>query len=73
VMKADFSDATVVTVYLLTRSNERLRPLLEEQLRPGTWVVAHNYRVPGWEAREIDRKTVELEPTDVHILFLYRR
>lgn len=73
VMKADFSDATVVTVYLLTRSNERLRPLLEEQLRPGTRVVAHNYRVPGWESREVDRKTVELEPTDVHILFLYRR
>jgi hypothetical protein len=29
--------------------------------------------VPGWEAKEVDRKTVELEPTDVHILFLYRR
>jgi hypothetical protein len=73
VLKADFSDATVVTVYLLTRSNERLRPLLEEQLAPGSLVVAHNYRVPGWESKEIDRMTVELEPTDVHILFLYRR
>jgi SAM-dependent methyltransferase len=73
VLKADFSDATVVTVYLLTRSHERLRPLLEEQLKSGSLVVTHNYSVPGWEAREIDRRTVELEPTDVHILFLYRR
>jgi len=73
VLKADFSDATVVTVYLLTRSNERLRPLFEEQLRPGTLVVTHNYRVPGWENKEIDRKTVELEPTNVHLIFLYRR
>lgn len=73
VMMADFSAATVVTIYLLTRSNERLRPLLEEQLRPGTRIVAHNYRIPGWEAKEIDRRTVELEPTNIHILFLYRR
>jgi SAM-dependent methyltransferase len=73
VMKADFSDATVVTVYLLTRSNEKLRPLLEDQLKPGSLVVAHNYRVPGWENKEIDQQTLELEPGDTHILFLYRR
>ena len=73
VLKADFSAATVVTVYLLTRSNEKLRPIFEEQLKPGTLVVTHNYRVPGWEDKEIDRKTVELEPTDVHLIFLYRR
>ena len=73
VLKAEFSDATVVTTYLLTRSNEKLRPLMEAQLKPGTLVVTHNYQVPGWEGREIDRRTVELEPTDVHTLFLYRR
>jgi hypothetical protein len=73
VLKADFTDATVITTYLLTHSNEKLRPLLEAQLKPGTLVVTHNYRVPGWEAKEIDSRTVELEPTDVHILFLYRR
>ncbi len=73
VMKSDFSDATVVTVYLLTRSNEKLRPLLEEQLKPGSLVVAHNYRVPGWEHKEIDQQTVEVEPGDTHLLFLYRR
>ncbi len=71
VMKADFSDATVVTVYLLTRSNAKLRPLLERQLKPGTRVVAHNYRIPGWEDKEVDRTTVELSPTEVHIVFLY--
>ena len=73
ILKADFSDATVVTVYLLTRSNDKLRPLLEEQLKPGSLVVAHNYRVPGWENKEIAQQTVELEPGDTHILFLYRR
>jgi hypothetical protein len=73
VMTADFSDATVVTVYLLTRSNENLRPLFEQQLKPGTRVAAHNYRVPGWEHKEVDRQTVELEPGDIHIVFLYRR
>jgi len=71
VMKADFSDATVVTVYLLTRSNAKPRPLFERQLKPGTRVVAHNYRIPGWEDKEVDRTTVELSPGEAHIVFLY--
>lgn len=73
VMRADFSDATVVTVYLLTRSNEKMRPLLEQQLKPGTLVVAHNYRIPGWEEKMIDRRAVPLTPAVTHTLFLYRR
>lgn len=73
VMRSDFSAATVVTVYLLTRSNEKMRPLLEQQLKPGTLVVAHNYKIPGWENKMIERRSVHLTPAVTHTLFLYRR
>lgn len=73
VMKADFSEATVVTVYLLTRSNEKMRPLLDKQLKPGTRVVAHNYQIPGWENKMIDQLPVHLSKAVTHTLFLYRR
>jgi len=41
--------ATVVTLYLLTSVNERLRPQLEKQLHSGTRVVSHDFQMPGWE------------------------
>lgn len=47
--KADFSDATVVTLYLLPDVNTRLRPMLFEQLEPGTRVVSHGFDMDAWE------------------------
>jgi SAM-dependent methyltransferase len=47
--KADFSDATVVSLYLLPDVNTRLRPMLFEQLEPGTRVVSHSFDMNGWE------------------------
>ncbi len=39
---ADLSEATVVTLYLLPKLNERLRPK-PRALKPGTRIVSHNY------------------------------
>jgi SAM-dependent methyltransferase len=38
-----FGDATVVTLYLLPSLNERLRPKLWRELRPGTRVVSNSF------------------------------
>lgn len=46
--EADFSDATVVTLYLLPEVNLKLRPLLFDQLKPGTRVVSHNFDMGAW-------------------------
>ena len=73
VMKSDFSSATVVTLYLLPESNELLRPLLEKQLKPETYVVSHNYKIPGWEAKEIRSVSLEDEEGRKHNLFVYLR
>lgn len=47
--EADFHEATVVSLYLLTSVNLRLRPRLFAQLRPGTRVVSHNYAMDTWK------------------------
>ena len=48
-LQADVSDATVVTLYLLSASNVRLRPRLTAQLPPGARIVAHNFNMGDWE------------------------
>lgn len=49
--ETDFRDATVVTLYLLNSINVKLRPKLLE-MRPGTRVVSHVFRMGDWEPDE---------------------
>lgn len=61
--ESDFSDATVVTLYLLPDVNTKLRPLLFEQLEPGTRIVSHSFDMDGWEpdrVMEVDNKVLYL-------------
>jgi SAM-dependent methyltransferase len=48
----DFSQATVVTMYLLPALNMKLRPTILS-MRPGTRVVSHSFTMEDWEADEI--------------------
>lgn len=61
--EADFSDATVVTLYLLPDVNTRLRPMLFEQLEPGTRVVSHGFDMDDWEADHV----VQVENTFLYL------
>ncbi len=64
----NYSIANVVTLYLGTDINERLRPKLERELRPGTRVVSHDFEVPGWKPVKIVKvRSWKKE----HILYLY--
>jgi precorrin-6B methylase 2 len=56
-MTTDLSQATVVTLYLLSSSNLKLRPILTRQLKPGTRIVAHNFAMGDWEAEKIETFT----------------
>jgi SAM-dependent methyltransferase len=47
---APISDASVVTLYVLTASNLELRPRLLKELRPGARVVSHAFSMGGWLA-----------------------
>lgn len=50
--EADISPASIVTLYLLTEVNIRLRPKLLRELKPGTRIVSHNYAMGEWEPEQ---------------------
>ncbi|MEW6688293.1 MAG: class I SAM-dependent methyltransferase [Pseudomonadota bacterium] len=51
IFASDFTQATVVTMYLLPALNLKLRPQLL-QMRPGTRVVSHSFTMEDWEPDE---------------------
>lgn len=56
-------DANVITMYLLTTVNMKLRPRLLEELRPGTRLVSHAFSMGDWEAdvyEKVDGRDVYL-------------
>jgi protein-L-isoaspartate O-methyltransferase len=68
-LHADLRSATVVTMYLLTSSNERLKPNLEKDLKPGVRVVSNDYPIRGWkESRLVVVRTGSTE----HRIYLYK-
>jgi cyclopropane fatty-acyl-phospholipid synthase-like methyltransferase len=55
--QADIGEATVVTLYLLESLNEKLRPKLLRELRPGTRIVSHAFGIGDWQpekTRDVD-------------------
>ncbi|MBE9053379.1 class I SAM-dependent methyltransferase [Nostocales cyanobacterium LEGE 11386] len=59
--KSDFSEATVVTLYLLPDINLKLRPQLLQQLKPGTRIVSHAFTMGDWEPEQtlqVDGRTI---------------
>jgi SAM-dependent methyltransferase len=61
--KQDFSKATVVTLYLLPEVNERLRPILLKQLKPGTRIVSHAFRMGNWKPEQ----TITIDNTMLYL------
>ncbi|HEX8947746.1 MAG TPA: class I SAM-dependent methyltransferase, partial [Dissulfurispiraceae bacterium] len=54
---ADISKATIVTLYLLSSVNMKLRPKLLRDLRPGTRIVSHEFNMGDWtpdQAMEVE-------------------
>jgi predicted RNA methylase len=68
---ADLRPATVVTLYQLGVVNQRLRPVLERQLRTGTRVVTLDFPVVGWEPLSVVQ--VQSENGVAHTLYGYVR
>jgi 2-polyprenyl-3-methyl-5-hydroxy-6-metoxy-1,4-benzoquinol methylase len=48
----DFSDATVVSLYLLPSLNLKLRPILWKTLKPGTRIVSHDFDMGDWKPEQ---------------------
>lgn len=70
----DLSSADVVFLYLTTSANEKIKPKLEAELRPGVRVVSHDYEIVGWKPVKVENFCENLSlgyPT--HTLYLYKK
>jgi protein-L-isoaspartate O-methyltransferase len=68
----DYSSADLITIYLLPASIEKVRPMLEKQLKKGARVVSHDFMVKGWTPA----KEVFVEDDGEgrsHTIYLYQR
>jgi SAM-dependent methyltransferase len=68
ILDVDLSPADVITIYLLTESNERLRPRFEKDLKPGARVVSYEFEVRGWKPNRIEK--VEAYRRS-HLIYVY--
>ncbi len=67
-LRYDLHPADVVTLYLLTSSNERLKPILIKDLKPTARVVSHDFEIHGWKPITVSKIMVEGRP---HMIYLY--
>jgi SAM-dependent methyltransferase len=57
----DFSEATVVLLYLGDSLNEKLRPALRKTLKPGARIVSHRFLMGDWKPKETKTLTAKDE------------
>ncbi len=69
-MTADFSAATVVTIYLHPESNLLVRPLLRSQLKPGSRVVSNDFDMGDWKP-DVTGEAVD-SLGDIYTVYLWR-
>jgi len=50
----DLTSADVIFLYLTTSANEKVKPKLETELKPGVRVVSHDYEIVGWKAVKVE-------------------
>jgi tRNA A58 N-methylase Trm61 len=62
---ADLSEADVVTLYLTSSGNLKLKTKLEKELKDKTRIVSHDFEISGWEPYKIFK-----EPPG-HTIYLY--
>jgi len=68
-LKTDLSGADVVTLYLMTSSNERLKPVLAKDLKASARVVSHDFEIKGWKPSTVEHIN---SGGRAHSIYVYR-
>ena len=68
-MEADLSPATIVTMYLTTTGNAKLKPKFIEELKDGTRIISHDFPIMDWVTNTPDDMAIKV---GTHKIFSYR-
>src|SRR5262249_6515992 len=68
----DFSEASVVLLYLGDHLNEALRPTLQKTLKPGSRIVSHRFLMGDWRPEKTEtinakNNTGAIETFELHL------
>src|SRR5256714_8336302 len=72
ILQQDYSSADLITVYLLPLSNDKVRPVLDKQLKKGTRIVSHDFEFKDWKPEKVETIEDDGEGRS-HTLYLYRK
>lgn len=67
--QTDLREADVVTLYLLQSLNEKLRPKLLAELKPGSRIVSHSFDMGEWKPE----KTQQVDGSNIYFWTVPRR
>ncbi|MEM3627297.1 MAG: class I SAM-dependent methyltransferase [Candidatus Bathyarchaeia archaeon] len=74
IFNVDLTSADVVFLYLTTSANEKVKPKLEAELKPGVRVVSHDYEIVGWKPVKVvnfcENQTLGYPS---HTIYLYKK
>ena len=68
-MEADLSPASIVTLYLTTTGNAKLKPKFIDELKDGTRIISHDFPIMDWVTTTPDNEAIKL---GTHKIFSYR-
>lgn len=69
-MTVDVSPASVVTLYLLSQSNMKLKPILTKQLKPGSRIVSHAFGMGTWEPDRVEQVEANGYPRTLYLWYV---
>lgn len=71
--QTDFSQASVLTLYLFPELNAKLLPKIRAEMRPGARVVSHQFRIGDWVPERIEAVEAGTERSEIFLWRVPRR
>jgi Methyltransferase small domain len=53
ILQSSLSNASAIVVYLHRAGIRNLKPKLEQELKPGVWIVSNTFAFPDWEPLKV--------------------
>jgi precorrin-6B methylase 2 len=66
ILQSSLSDASAVVVYLHRAGIRNLKPKLEQELKPGVWIVSNTFAFPDWKPEKI-ANTGDFNNTKIYV------